>query len=1111
MKLIFLGTKGGMEKSTKKEHKIPTCLIVKDGNDSIGFELNKDCIDKLNSTSSIFISHLHPDHFDADVLDKVRVPIYVPEQEKKRFPKDNKFIRFYKKEKPIKVGNLVVIPYEVVHSLEVRSFGFKIIGSYGVGFFPDLIFIENRDEALKGLSVYIGDGSLVTKDRVRREQDKLYGHSSMLTQVGWCRRAKIPIIIFTHIGEEAMSIPDSKIIEKLESVFKDYKGKIIIPKDGEVIDLTKLLSTNEDYQFAIKVPKIDLNFKELKLLVNENFPNDLIHKKVILILDDIAVAKAFIRDMKEEIDLDEETVILDKDGDRTVYLSILGFIEPMILETKMVGKLISIDSLLVKPLRKLSDSELFKLKAIANLTGNLEALLKIYDEMKRRGLKLIKTSKLDEMLIKSFKNYDPTKLKSEVLRDDWRLLTAYWCNIQRGMKFKVTKEEIEALGVLIMKELIKRGDTVFHPDTMKPCAREFYERVTKIAGKPKEEHSFDLSIITPDYLKKLSDSQLIKLYKQLHEAYKKYGNQASLEDWVNADVFILKEMKDRGIEVPFIDDRVTEIARAIVWEYPNPPLSKLTSDERVFIDDIVSRLKSVVLVDEEPVVYLVGGIVNRGYSDKGHDIDFFVKMKEPDERIEKAIKSMFPEEWRDRIQVIFGDEPPQLGFSLPLYKLTLSRTTLLSENSVDLNTVVKFLKPYNKYGVSVFFNPEELFENWAKPRLAKGIGLFVEEKVDGIRFQIYWDKSKDSLRFITEDRHRDRAGIMDFMLKEFKEKIGKHYDSLILDGEWIEYERCGAKDIMECDKLPREDMIKWVTSKDKMDDTNVIFWVYDILYINGKDVHNLPYKERRKLYEEVVDKRSYHYRPVPSIYVTTAKEFEQAVDKMRRIVGSEGVVAKNENARYLLTGRTKEYAKMKNIKDYDGIVLGKRLIKGTKNTYQYEVGVFLPKNRKSEFDPEHIKTYKGKDYLIIGTTYNTNIQADIGDIIEVGVIRVRRYINERTGKPYLTHMFPVVIRKRTDKDRPDSVAIIEKIEKVRTGVLSDTTIRIPMPLCPYYDNPQVCPIKRNPAYILNMEIWKETLKFPIKCPLASIFKCRYVKTSYYYRWEKVYETEDRNV
>jgi phosphoribosyl 1,2-cyclic phosphodiesterase len=68
----------------------------------------------------------------------------------------------------------------------------------------DLVDIIEKSEVLTGVGWYIGDGSAVRANLVRRRGDTLFGHTRISTQIHWCEKFAIKNIIFTHLGKETL-------------------------------------------------------------------------------------------------------------------------------------------------------------------------------------------------------------------------------------------------------------------------------------------------------------------------------------------------------------------------------------------------------------------------------------------------------------------------------------------------------------------------------------------------------------------------------------------------------------------------------------------------------------------------------------------------------------------------------------------------------------------------------------------------------------------------------------------------------------------------------------------------------------------------------------------
>ena len=214
MKIKFLGTKGEIEEKTPK-HKYSSSLLIEEQ----GFKLLIDhglLSRKLVEIKpdAILITHGHPDHFiwlkkDEDYQGKIYITA-----ESEKLAKFKKNFEIIKINRWFKIGPFKIFAYEVAHSLIAPAVGYKIKNSQTLVYNPDLIVIKDKN-VLKNVDLYIGDGSSVRSNLVRRRDGKLFGHARMKTQINWCKEYKINNIIFTHLGKEALRIGDEKLEKML--------------------------------------------------------------------------------------------------------------------------------------------------------------------------------------------------------------------------------------------------------------------------------------------------------------------------------------------------------------------------------------------------------------------------------------------------------------------------------------------------------------------------------------------------------------------------------------------------------------------------------------------------------------------------------------------------------------------------------------------------------------------------------------------------------------------------------------------------------------------------------------------------------------------------------
>jgi len=224
MLLNFIGTKGEVEESNKY-HKITASLFIVNASTrllvDVGHGIDEAKLKALKP-SHILITHAHPDHTDGLFNLRSKIPIYLTQKTAELLSKRNIkpiISSIFKEEDTFKIGLLRIKSYPVWHSILVPAVGFSI--NYKIWYSPDVLHISKKEQALKGLQLYIGDGSSPIRALVRKTNDKLIGHASMATQSLWASSAGIKKVIFTHFGKEVIEGDESQILNKLKWARKD--------------------------------------------------------------------------------------------------------------------------------------------------------------------------------------------------------------------------------------------------------------------------------------------------------------------------------------------------------------------------------------------------------------------------------------------------------------------------------------------------------------------------------------------------------------------------------------------------------------------------------------------------------------------------------------------------------------------------------------------------------------------------------------------------------------------------------------------------------------------------------------------------------------------------
>ena len=212
VRLTFLGTRAEIEEKTEN-HYYHSSLLLQVFN-PISFRLMIDygyihSYDlSMLKPDAILITHAHPDHYIWSVEEANNaIPVYLTAETLK-----------YGKFSPINhhtfcpyqwfsLGPFDILPYRVLHSINCPAVGFKIKlpDKKMLVYNPDLVDIIGKEKILNNVNYYIGDGSTVDVNLVRRKGENLYGHTRIPTQINWCKKFGVDNIIFTHVGKDTIN------------------------------------------------------------------------------------------------------------------------------------------------------------------------------------------------------------------------------------------------------------------------------------------------------------------------------------------------------------------------------------------------------------------------------------------------------------------------------------------------------------------------------------------------------------------------------------------------------------------------------------------------------------------------------------------------------------------------------------------------------------------------------------------------------------------------------------------------------------------------------------------------------------------------------------------
>ncbi len=240
MELVFLGTRGYIEARTGA-HFNHASTMISHRDRSIRIDCGEDWRGRCDATTqeAYLVTHCHPDHA-AGLRDGCACPVYAaPEawNEMARWPIEDRHVIEHRR--PLRIAGMEVECFPVQHSTNCPAVGYRISAGEAVLFYaPDLVYIEDREAALDGCAVYIGDGATIDRSFVRKQKDTgtLIGHTPVRTQLTWCQKLGVPQMIVTHCGSQIVT-GGKTAVELIDHYASERGVAAMVATDGMLLAL----------------------------------------------------------------------------------------------------------------------------------------------------------------------------------------------------------------------------------------------------------------------------------------------------------------------------------------------------------------------------------------------------------------------------------------------------------------------------------------------------------------------------------------------------------------------------------------------------------------------------------------------------------------------------------------------------------------------------------------------------------------------------------------------------------------------------------------------------------------------------------------------------------
>jgi len=574
MQITFVGTKGEIEEESGR-HKRHTSTLLHLHNGSkllldFGEGYSYEDFEALAPDYAL-ITHCHPDHaFGIAYLPpaafercKWWVNLEAVETLVKECDFNPELALTFDLRDEFRAGPLTIKTVPVLHSTICPNVALFITvpwpqadEEFRLCYATDVLSISeaDRDRYLHGCDLYIGDGSAITKSIVRRLEIRPragakvpIGHASIKEQLNWCAAAGVKLAAFTHFGKEAVEMGEQRLTQKITALGAEARVAVMGAHDDMLVELRKLPGQPAFFEEAEKPPK-----QAIPLLILVRPHGELLARKEKTLL-------IKTRDFSAETLLPLYVV-----QDKKVWAKVV-LARPEKIDRETFERL--------APRHKISEAEreewwpgkdsffAYEFQLLETYVPPLsveypqgpQVFVRRYSftDSQPKEIKAELPSTLVE--IKNIAHYHPDREKrDQVLRDDWRILTAHWSKLLRKEQTPWSKEVILESAIKVAKVLIERGAIVFHPQRMDPEARDLYELVSKELGAQKVPVPHAL---TEEELKenrppfdKLKDSDLLLLHDNLHHTWD--DGDLNREDIWNTHKLVAEEMAQRELEHP---------------------------------------------------------------------------------------------------------------------------------------------------------------------------------------------------------------------------------------------------------------------------------------------------------------------------------------------------------------------------------------------------------------------------------------------------------------------------------------------------------------------------------------------------------------------------------
>jgi hypothetical protein len=247
---------------------------------------------------------------------------------------------------------------------------------------------------------------------------------------------------------------------------------------------------------------------------------------------------------------------------------------------------------------------------------------------------------------------------------------------------------------------------------------------------------------------------------------------------------------------------------------------------------------------------------------------------------------------------------------------------------------------------------------------------YIEQKFDGFHGMLH--KQDNQVKIYTEHKNDITKKLP--TIAEQAARLSPQ--DFIIDGELVPY--------INGQPMGRREMMQYITGKQNTPDDSVRYFVWDIPYFNGKPLSDTKLYERKKILNTLDFKKTPNIKEVPPILVRNKEELVKAVSIAKRHEKSEGAMIKDINSIYTPNSKTSKWIKFRKASTLRVKIIAVNPADDSRN---YSIGIPIPSDKQELITP----SYNIDGMLKLGNTFNTPVNAAVGDSLEIIVQEVWRH------------------------------------------------------------------------------------------------------------------------